>query len=85
MPDEDILTPEPILTLQKSQGCLHIADMVGMFGIAVFSRIEMIGILWVTRMGTQSVLDRCEGRDVRKGRRGVCWGSGEDRLGRRDV
>jgi hypothetical protein len=59
--------------------------MVWMFGIAVFSRIGVIGTLWVTRMGTQSVLDRCEGRDVRKGCGGVCWGCGEDGLGRSEV
>lgn len=55
-----VFLPEAVGVLQKPQRRLHIADVIWVFDIAQFVRIRVLRVLWVIRMSTESVANRCE-------------------------
>lgn len=76
MADEYIPFLEAIFALQEGYGCLHVIDMVWVFGAAVVSGISARLVLGIVRMGAETVGNGCECCDVRENV-GVFWGSGE--------
>lgn len=63
MPDEDVPLAETVSILEKSQRCFYIADMIGVFGIAVFLGRCCRFVLAVIRVCAEPILDRGEACD----------------------